>query len=229
MREQDMRMRVFAFLKARMRNMIMPATVGLGLAVGAACTEQKSTPAYMAPFYSDAATAGQDVSALRDVRGGESAQAPEVAQAADLSLPWSDGPSGRDMLADLGRDLMSPSEGPSMSDVAGVGDLAANDAALADAAGRPDSVGDLGGMKYIAPFLDAGPMDSGSEPGGMRYVAPFLDAGAADVPSTTKYIAQLPDAGPDSTPVLRYLAQMPDPARDNRIGVLYLAQLPSGV
>jgi len=34
MREQEMRMRVVRFLKIRMRNAILPATVGIGLAVG---------------------------------------------------------------------------------------------------------------------------------------------------------------------------------------------------
>ena len=54
MREQEMRERVFGFLKARMRGMIFPATVGIGLAVSG-CSESKATPAYMASFPQDAA------------------------------------------------------------------------------------------------------------------------------------------------------------------------------
>jgi hypothetical protein len=34
MREQDMRLRIERFMKARMRNMLLPATLGLGLALG---------------------------------------------------------------------------------------------------------------------------------------------------------------------------------------------------
>ena len=34
MREQDMRLRIERFMKARLRNMLMPATLGLGLALG---------------------------------------------------------------------------------------------------------------------------------------------------------------------------------------------------
>jgi len=34
MREQDMRLRVERFLRVRLRNMLMPATLGLGLAIG---------------------------------------------------------------------------------------------------------------------------------------------------------------------------------------------------
>ena len=57
MREQEMRLRVFRYLKARMRNMIMPATVGLGLAVGG-CSEPRSL--YMGPLPSDAALVHPD-------------------------------------------------------------------------------------------------------------------------------------------------------------------------
>ena len=39
MREQEMRLRVFQFLKARMRNMLLPATLGLGLAVAGCARE----------------------------------------------------------------------------------------------------------------------------------------------------------------------------------------------
>jgi hypothetical protein len=44
MRENEMRMRVFQFLKARLRNTLMPATVSLGLAVGG-CTKEGLTSA----------------------------------------------------------------------------------------------------------------------------------------------------------------------------------------
>lgn len=58
MREQEMRNRIFGFLKARMRGMVFPATVGLGIAVSACSSRAAQTPpdaAYMAPFPQDAA------------------------------------------------------------------------------------------------------------------------------------------------------------------------------
>lgn len=52
-REQEMRMRVLRFLKIRMRNAILPATVGIGLAVGG-CVKEPGVVLYMAPMPSDA-------------------------------------------------------------------------------------------------------------------------------------------------------------------------------
>jgi hypothetical protein len=52
MREQEMRMRVFQFLRARMRNMLMPATLGLGLAVGA-CADPAPIYSAVSPDASD--------------------------------------------------------------------------------------------------------------------------------------------------------------------------------
>ena len=43
MREREMRQRVERFLRARLRNMLMPATLGLGLAVGGCNSDGLST------------------------------------------------------------------------------------------------------------------------------------------------------------------------------------------
>ena len=43
MREQDMRLRIERFMKARLRNMLMPATLGLGLVVGGCNGDALST------------------------------------------------------------------------------------------------------------------------------------------------------------------------------------------
>jgi hypothetical protein len=44
MREDEMRMRVFQFLKTRMRHMILPATLGLGLTAGCSDATIEETP-----------------------------------------------------------------------------------------------------------------------------------------------------------------------------------------
>ena len=79
MREHEMRMRVFRFLKARMRNMIMPATMGIGLAVGACKTEglviqdaQAHKDAVAIPIYS-AVFPDSSVSTEGDVPRADSA------------------------------------------------------------------------------------------------------------------------------------------------------------
>ncbi|HEX7501492.1 MAG TPA: hypothetical protein VF524_14510, partial [Polyangia bacterium] len=43
MREREMRERVERFLQIRLRNMLLPATLGLGLAVGACNTDPLNT------------------------------------------------------------------------------------------------------------------------------------------------------------------------------------------
>jgi hypothetical protein len=43
MRERDMRLRVDRFLQARLRNMLMPATLGVGLALGGCASDGLST------------------------------------------------------------------------------------------------------------------------------------------------------------------------------------------
>ena len=49
MREQEVRIRVVRFLRARVRDTVMPAAVGLGLAIGG-CGEGNVYPPYGTPF-----------------------------------------------------------------------------------------------------------------------------------------------------------------------------------
>jgi hypothetical protein len=68
-------------------------------------------------------------------------------------------------------------------------------------------------------------MDSGSDVGSVANVDAPGEVGSI----TTKYLAQMPDAGVDSTPALRYMAQMPDAAPESRVFALYMASMPNGV
>lgn len=186
MREQEMRRRVFQFLSNRMRNMIMPATVGIGLTVGA-CSESHAI--YSAPNLGDAAAHMQsDAPAAKQ----------DVAPGPDLALSTSDG-------ADL-----ADHAGTDAPDSAQAADQVLSEAGLAEV-GASDAGKDLGGMKYIAPFLDAAPLDADSEAGSV----------------IAKYVAPMPDAGSELGPITRYMGQQPDASRDSPVGVLYMAQLPS--
>ena len=210
MREQEMRMRVFRFLKARMRNMIMPATVGIGLAVGgcakeglhasdaAAFRDSGGIPIYSAVFPGpDSASPSQT-----DVLPGRDADVPTT----DGSAPSPD-LAGRDTPVN-GSDMAPPKDanGPDTSERDAV---APNDQAVALDSGARDSGADLGGIftKYIAPIPDAAP-DSTT-------VVPM-------------YSAITPDAapGPDSM-VVRYMAPILDAARDVGLTTLYMAPQPS--
>ena len=226
MREQEMRMRVFRFLSVRMRNMILPATVGIGMAVGGACTEKDPMVVkYGVPFQEDAAavrqdapggpeTARQDVAPVADLPG-------EVA-GPDLSEPGRDLPPGRDLLADAAPDAAGPRDVPSSSDSTTNDDLQPNDGASTEAALRRDTMPDIGGVKYIAPFFDGGPADVRKDLGADSPADAPADLGSVSV----KYLAQLPDAAVDNTPVLRYMAQMPDAAPGPV--ALYMAPAPGG-
>ena len=203
MREKEMRMRVFRFLKARMRNMIMPATVGLGLAVGG-CAKEGSLEANS----SDAARdfTGFPVYSVAFPDSGPEAQPDGFA--ADNEAP------GPDLaVADSGFDGLpvdSPVYGVPFTDAASIPEAGKADAAPAIDQGvaldgaRPDSSPELGSIitKYIAPMPDAA-ADQGS-------IAPM-------------YTAVMPDAATDSGLPLRYAAVMPDAGADRGLAVLYMA------
>lgn len=88
MREHEMRMRVVRFLKVRMRNMILPATLGLGLSAGCRDATVETTPTqkrdsaapgpgfpiYSIPFPPEAGPDGPSDSPSPDL----AAQAPDV-------------------------------------------------------------------------------------------------------------------------------------------------------
>jgi hypothetical protein len=192
MSEQQMRQRVFRFLKARMRNMIMPATVGIGLAVAGGCTESSVSPTYAAPVYNDAAAGKQDVPRAPDLAAPDSGKP-------DSANP--DSPVVADVAADSLPDVPSPLD-TSPSD------------ALAGETGvdmrRLDSPIDMPPVKYGSPF-DSGILDSQSEAGQViaKYIAPIPDAGVDTSGPVTRYMAVMPDASPDLSVAALYMAPRP--------------------
>jgi hypothetical protein len=210
MREQEMRQRVFRFLKARMRNMIMPATMGLGLAV-VGCSEEGVTPVYAAPIQ-DAAIAQKDAPSTDSPVPGP-----------DTSLADKPGPDTQ-IFADVAQNT-----DVSLMDV-GKPDASGGEAGQTDSLIAVDSNIDLGPVitKYIAPQPDASAVDGSRDTAldssiitkyiAPVYIAPLPDAG----PTVEKYSALLPDVG---LPVLRYMAQIPDP--DTGIQPLYSAPMKS--
>ena len=191
MREQEMRMRVFRFLKARMRNMIMPATVGIGLAVGA-CAKEAPVPLYGAAMQDSGQPANTDGRVADEPTGPDLAVAERDAQL----LP--------DEPADLARDI--PSDDVSVN-ADGVGSdlrkLDAVDSSAPDVAVPPDE----------AVALDGAGIDLGKDLGSIttKYIAPQPDAAADSGSAVAMYTAQMPDAGVlrDGLAV-RYMAQTPD-------------------
>jgi hypothetical protein len=212
MREQEMRMRVFRFLTARMRNMIMPATVGIGLAVSG-CV--KSSAVYEAqmpqdanpphadvlgpdsqPPGSDQASPGPDL-ALADTREVQSDSAMSADLAPDLAVT-------RDLAVDKGADTAAAADQAPGHDSSGI------DGARTDAIAGIDGSDDLGGtaVKYSAPVLDASG-DLGAIT--TKDLAPQPDAAADTGAVVALYSAQTPDAGvPRDGLAVRYMAQMPD-------------------
>jgi hypothetical protein len=237
MREHEMRMRVFRFLKARMRNMIMPATVGIGLAVGSGCEKSEAVPVYGVPWTSDAALPAGDAPPVRDQSHGDLALAD--VPGSDLVPTNRDSTPGGDVLADsvpdgpgqadkpslpdavLVADGASPSDGPLARDVL-PGDAVAGEARLSLDA-LPDFL-----VKYMSPFFDAGRIDGAEDVGGKHDVAAVLDSSVPDAGGdlgsvTTKYLAQQPDAAPDGNAAGRYMAPISDAGREVSLGVLYMA------
>jgi hypothetical protein len=196
MGEHEMRLRVFRFLKARMRNMIMPATVGIGLAVGG-CTDSWGGSLYMGPLPRDA---GLDA----DTAGMVPLYMVSMPKDAgpDATLIGQDAPAARD---GAGAEMDKPSDAAVALDSASAID------ALVSEAGSRDVMPDLGGMKYIAPFFDA--------------AADAIHDAATDAMDTpiAKYIAPMPDAAISDTPAMRYMAQIPDA---DRAAPLYMAPPP---
>lgn len=188
MREQEMRLRVFRFLKARMRNMIMPAAVGIGLAAGGCDAKAK----YMGPMPSDAALVNRDVN-----HDDVIVSAPEVSPPETREAPLaSDVPeSGQDVATPI--DLSVPDQTPARDVVDAFADGSADVPAPMD--GRPDLSFPEGGVRYEGPMPRP---DTGIDAG--------LDTGGEAGPIIAKYIAPMPDAAIDLGLAVRYMAQMPD-------------------
>jgi hypothetical protein len=215
MREQEMRMRVFRFLKARMRNMIMPATVGIGLAMGGCAKEGALTEA------EDAGTPHTDVLGPDSQALGPDQAAPGPDQAApgpDLAVPGTDqavpGPDlgsqepDAQILADgppdLARDILSDPV-PVYGDGFGV------DLLKLDAADAPTPDAAVPADEGVA--SDGAGIDSDKDLGSItvKYIAPIPDAAADTGTVVALYTAQTPDAGvPRDGLAVRYMAQLPD-------------------
>jgi hypothetical protein len=200
MREHEMRMRVFRFLKARMRNMIMPATVGIGLAVGGCAKEDvKAVPMYGVAFRDSGPPAQPDGLGPDSPPPGPDLAAPdtrEVQVAADLAPDNGNDGLGRDTPI-YGVDMTPPKD-------ANTTDLPAD----------------------LKVALDGGAIDSGADLGGIitKYIAPIPDAAADTGGIVPVYTAVMPDAavGNDGLP-MRYAAQMPDAGADLGLATLYQA------
>lgn len=194
MREQEMRLHVFRFLKARMRNMIMPAALGLGLAAGGCNDSGGAVVRYGAPVVFDARldpdTAGERTLKL------DAAPNPDISVAGDAR-------------AEVGADAVSEVEfSPDGSPL----DVAAAEAAPDTR--RLDGKDDLPLVRYGSPFdagVSDGVIDSRTEDGQViaKYVAPMPDAAVDTNGPVMRYMAVMPDAQPDRTMVLLYMAQVP--------------------
>jgi hypothetical protein len=187
MREQEMRLRVFRYLKARMRNMIMPATVGIGLAVGGAC---ESAAVYSAPGPAEQ----RDASTWRqDVAMGPDAPGPDLAMVADVAA---------ESVPDLAK-----------LDEARTADALATEAGLDNRVA--DGKEDLPLLKYGSPFdsgfFDSRAVDAEPDAGQIiaKYIAPMPDAAVDSTGPAPRYMATMPDASADRSVVVLYMAQLP--------------------
>jgi hypothetical protein len=219
MREHEMRMRVFRFLKARMRNMIMPATVGLGigLAAGGCKTEGLVTQdargqADLPAKVGDSAIIGDATAAKSDVLGSDSSTlGPDLA-----AVDTRDALVTNDVAPDLGRDVSTTADRPSeaVAGDAAKADVAALDTAKVDVVAAVDGNDDMGTIvvKYGTPVPDAADDTGGIAP---VYIAPV-------------YSAITPDASPARDGlVVRYMAQIPDAGADAVLATLYMAPVQS--
>lgn len=218
MREHEMRMRVFEFLKARMRNMLLPATVGIGLAVGGCAKEGTgdgdasahldAIPIYSAPLPDGGTTSGDAAVPQPDgARPGEDL-APGKAEVAVAPEVGAEASNGSDV---------SVADGASSKD----GAMGPDQAVALDSAGR-DSGGIDGADRDAR--SDAGRRDSALPDIVALYIAPIPDAALGDV--ATKYIAPNPDAADKPGPVPLYMAVLPDAGAADAMAVRYSAVMP---
>jgi len=205
MREQEMRLRVFRFLRARMRNMIMPATVGIGLAVGG-CAKENATPIYSAPLQDSSAPGQTDVLLVSDTQPGAPDNAvpgtDSAAPGKEVAPDTSEVPVVADAASDgIGRDV--PIYGVDMRPPR---DLPPADVLGQDVPAKPDQ----------AVAVDGGGIDTGTDLGSItKYGVPIPDAASEKPVIVPLYTTVFPDAaaGADAAAV-RYAAVMLDAARD---------------
>jgi hypothetical protein len=186
MRESEMRQRVEGFLKRQMQGMLAPA-LGLGLAV-AGCGKTTATPVYSAP------NLDAPIGHVEDAPGGKpeavySAPFFPDANTADAFAGKDTSPTGQDS----GPDLATAKDTNLPADVLAPADVSLADVALAPDASK-DSSSEAGSSADTIPAVDAGTrVDSGADLGEM----------------TTKYMAQIPDAGRDLGVAPVYMASLP--------------------
>jgi hypothetical protein len=193
MREAEMRRRIDGFLKRRMQGMLAPA-LGLGLAV-AGCGKTTSTPIYSAPNPDGQIGPIGDAAGLTHDTPVYSAPIVPDAHVADAFVARDTLPTGTDA-----PDLATAKDTNVPEDAFAPADASLVDVALVPDA-RKDSASETGSIVDAIPAVDAGTgVDSG-----------------ADLGSTpTKYMAQLPDGGPDLGMAPLYIAP------------IYMASLPLG-
>jgi hypothetical protein len=192
MREQDMRQRIQRFLQTRLRSMLAPATIGLGLAMTACTSDGLNTQDDAGALVrKDAAPDGNAATLYgipmpRDAANEEDAAAPDAA-GPDTALPaGKDG--GPDAIAAL---YIAPIPRDAQ-------------ATNLDSGSEVDASADAVATKYIAPIPDAAREFPMPQP---DYMAQMPDAGPA-----LRYMAQMPDAAPDGERVFpMYMAQLPLP------------------
>jgi hypothetical protein len=227
MREQEMRMRVFRFLKTRMRNMIMPATMGIGLAVGG-CAKEEAIPVYSAPLQDSGMPAQTDVLLASDAPPASSDSAAATPDSApsgpDSKVPGKEvapETSEVSVVADASPDGLGPDAPTYGSDGRPPRDLPPAEASTEDAYAKPDQ----------AVAIDGAGIDTGADLGGtvVKYSASVPDAAAEKPTIVPLYTALMPDAGAAAdSMVVRYMAVMPDTAPDLGLAVPdYMAQSPS--
>jgi hypothetical protein len=177
MREQEMRLRVFRFLRTRMRHMLMPATVGLGITV-AACSSNPVNSKYMGPIPEDAshsqpeAGSKDSLASQRDLAFGA-----EVQGADSPAQGRRDAHAAQDVAVDAMAAIDVSSAPDATLDVQAAGVDGAGADANIDHPSALDAGLDLGQdagqaiAKYVAPQPDAGPDGMPV----LRYQAPMLD------------------------------------------------------
>lgn len=182
MRESEMRQRIEGFLKRRMQGMLAPA-LGLGLAV-TGCGRTTSTPVYSAP------NPDGPIGHVEDATGIALYSAPIVPDAYVADVAKDTLAPGPDGAPDQARDTNLP------SDVSAPAEASPVDLALVPDAGK-DVASEAGFGVDAVPGADGA--DAGTR----------VDSGADLGNITTKYMAQLPDAGRDLRAVTLYMASLP--------------------
>jgi hypothetical protein len=118
------------------------------------------------------------------------------------------------------RNMLAPATlglGLAMAGCPSSGNDATDDAgALVNQDGAPD-------QQFAPAYMAQLPKDAGPDQATTKYIAPIPDAGPELPLVQPDYMAPMPDAGP----VARYMAVMPDAGREvGQIIALYMAQLP---